>query len=172
MLYHYNGWPPVELPDSVRKIFSDSGWQVGRRVNVPESVPNQHPAHAVLAEFGGLTVGQNGAGKECAKHALAFGHVEPDRAVLRWADLLGTELIGVADIEDGHGELYVDASGRWFFASCIHNAFAFLGASLSEAMEHELLGKRSQPMLRPDQSSVMMWGEVFTSDDPRIYKYR
>jgi hypothetical protein len=125
-----------------------------------------------LAEFGGLAVGQNGRGEECAKHALSFGYVEPDRAVLRWADLLQSRLIGVAEIEDGHAELYVDASGRWFFASCIHDAFAFEGSSFAEAVESELLGRRCKPMLRPDQSSIVMWGEVFTSDDPRVYTYR
>ena len=110
--------------------------------------------------------------KECAKHTLIFGYVEPDRIVLRWADLLQSRLIGVADVEDGHAELYVDASGRWFFASSIHGAFAFEGASFAQAMERQLLGQRSQPMLRPDQSSVVMWGEVYTSDDSRVYKYR
>jgi hypothetical protein len=163
---------PTELPNSVREFFSAAGWEAGRRVAVPAPVPHEHPAYAVLAEFGGLTVGQSGAGKECAKQPLVFAYVEPDHAILKWADLLRTELIGVADVEDGHAELYVDVSGRWFLASCIHDAFAFEGASLAEAMEHLLLGKRSQPMLRPDQASVVMWGEVFKPGDPRVYKYR
>jgi SUKH-3 immunity protein len=162
----------TELPHSVRTIFAAAGWEAGRRVAVPELVPHLHPAHAVLAEFGGLTVGQNGPGRECAKHSLVFGYVEPDPIILRWDDLLQSRLIGVADIEDGHAELYVDTSGRCFFASCIHDAFAFEGASFADAMERQLLGQRSQPMLRPDQSSVVMWGEVYTSDDPRVYKYR
>ena len=163
---------PTELPQSVRGIFSAAGWKADRQVPVPAPVPHEHPAYAVLSEFGGLTVGRNGAGKECAKHKLVFGYIEPDREVLRWTDLLQSQLVGVADIEAGHGELYVDASGRWFFRSCIHDAFAFEGASLAEAMECELLGRRSQPMLRPDQSRVVMWGKVFTPDDPRIYRYR
>ena len=163
---------PIGLPNAVRTAFDAAGWKVGRRVTVPAVVPHQHPAHAVLAEFGGLVVGQNGRGEECAKHSLSFGYLEPDRAVLRWADLLQSRLIGVAEIEDGDAELYVDASGRWFFASCIHDAFAFEGASFAEAVERELLGWRCKPMLRPDQSSIVMWGEVFTSDDPTVYSYR
>jgi SUKH-3 immunity protein of toxin-antitoxin system len=145
---------------------------VGRQVPVPGLVPQDHPAHAVLAEFGGLEVGESGSGQECAKNKLAFGYVEPDRSVLRWADLLQSQLVGVAEIADGHAELYMDAFGRWFLASCIQGAFAFEGSSFAEAMEHQLLGQRSQPMLRPDQSSVVMWGEVFTPGDPRVYRYR
>jgi len=163
---------PIGLPNSVRAAFAAAGWRAGRRVTVPPVVPHQHPAHAVLAEFGGLMVGRTGHGEECPKHELLFGYVEPDSVILRWADLLQSRLIGVAEIEDGHAELYVDASGRWFFASCIHDAFAFEGASFAEAVERELLGRRCKPMLRPDQSSVVMWGEVFTSDDPRVYTYR
>lgn len=153
----------TELPNSIRTIFADAGWKPGRRITVPSVVPPQHPAHSVLAEFGGLTV---------AKNSLSFGYIEPDRTVLRWADLLQSQLIGVAEIQNGHAELYVDASGRWFFASCIHDAFAFEGVSLAEAMECELLGRRCMPMLRPDQSRVVMWGEEFRSDDPRVYRYR
>jgi hypothetical protein len=163
---------PTELPSSVRKIFGAAGWGAGRLVAVPAPVPHQHPAHAVLGEFGGLAVGQSGPGKECAKSTLVFGYIEPDRAIRRWADLLQSRLIGVADVDGLHAELYMDASGRCFFASCIHDAFAFVGASLAEAMEHLLLGQRSRPMLRPDQTSVVMWNEVFTPDDPRVYKYR
>jgi hypothetical protein len=73
---------------------------------------------------------------------------------------------------DGRAELYVDASGRWYCAGCINDAFAFEGASFADAMERQLLGRHSHPMLRPDQSSVEIWGEVFTHDDPRAYKYR
>ena len=162
----------TELPNSIRPIFAEAGWKPGRRISVCPVVPLKHPAHSVLAEFGELTVGENGSGEECAKHSLSFGYIEPDRAVLRWANLLQTQLIGVAEIENGHAELYVDASGRWFFASCIRDAFAFEGVSFAEAMERELLGRRCMPMLRPDQSRVVMWGEEFTSDDPRVYRYR
>jgi hypothetical protein len=126
---------PIGLPNSVRTAFAVAGWKDGRRVTVPALIPHQHPAHAVLAEFGGLMVGQNGRGEECAKHTLLFGYVEPDRVILRWADLLQSRLIGVADIENGHAELYVDASGRWFFGSSVHDAFAFAGASFAEAVE-------------------------------------
>jgi hypothetical protein len=162
----------TELSNSVRSIFSDAGWKPGRRVQVRAAVPKGHPAYAILAEFGGLAIGEEGRGKECATSAIAFEHQEADRSILLWAELLQSRLVGVADVSNGHAELYVDEFGRFFFASCIHDAFAFEGASFPEAMERLLLEKRSQPMLRPDQAEVVMWGEVFSSDDPRVYKYR
>jgi hypothetical protein len=38
-------------------------------------------------------------------------------------------------------------------------------------MERLLLGRRSQPMLRPDQQSVVMYGEEFTADHPGVYRF-
>ena len=135
-------------------------------------VPNNHPASSILAEFGDLTVGDGGAGQECAKSALAFMYLESDRSIAVWADLLLDQLIGIADVTNGHAELYVGSSGRYYVASAVHDAFSFAGASFGEATERLLLGRRSQPMLRPDQADVVWYGEVFAADDPRIYKYR
>ena len=89
-------------------------------------VPSNHPASAILAEFGNLTVGEGEAGQECAKSALAFKYVEPDRSIAVWADLLRDRLIGIADVDNGHAELYVDSSGRYYVASAVHDAFSFL----------------------------------------------
>src|SRR6202023_989976 len=71
---HYNGSlvnrpspnAMTELFETVRPIFVAAGWRSGRRVDVPAMVPSNHPASAILAEFGDLTVGDGGAGQECA----------------------------------------------------------------------------------------------------------
>ena len=55
--------------------------------------------------------------------------------------------------------------------SQIHDAFWFGGASFNEAIERMLLGRRSRPMLRPDQNVVQMYGEEIRADDPRVYKW-
>jgi SUKH-3 immunity protein len=161
----------MELPQTVRPIFLAAGWHSGRRAEVSVMVPGDHPASAILVDFGGLTVGDKGKGQECARSALAFQYIEPDRSIVIWADLLGEKLIGIADIDNGHAELYVDSSGRCYFASNVHDTFSFAGASFAESMERILLGHRTQPLLRPDQANVVLYGEVFTYDDPRVYKY-
>jgi hypothetical protein len=141
---------------------------------VPPSVPAGHPAAAILAEFGGLTVDPGrDAGEECATNDLAFLALWPDESITRiWGELLGTRLVGIAEVHSGHGELYVAADGRCFGRSCIHDAFYFEGASFAETVERSLLGRRSRPMLRPDQSSVTLYGVRFTADSPEVYQYR
>jgi SUKH-3 immunity protein len=162
----------TELPQTVRPIFLAAGWYPGRRADMLAMVPSNHPASAILIEFGDLIVGDLGAGQECGKANVAFKCFEPDSLISIWADLLGERLIGIAEIDNGHAELYVDGSGRYYVASYMHDAFSFAGASFAESMERLLLGRRTQPMLRPDQANVVWYGEVFTTDDPRVYKYR
>jgi len=126
-----------------------------------------------LAEFGGLSVGESGPGERCAKSDVAFQFLGFDADSIRvWSKLLSTELDGIAEVQHGHGELYLDALGRYFSASNTDEGFSFAGASFSEAMERLLLGRRPQPMLLPDQDEAEMYGEVFTADDPRIYRPR
>lgn len=161
----------TEIPSGVRPLFLAAGWRPGRRVEVDPALPAHHPAVGILAEFGGLTVGRPGVGEECATSDVAFRLLWPDASILRvWSERLQTQLVGVADLHHAHAELYVDLRGRYFWASCIDDGFCFEGASFAEAMERLLLGRRCQPMLRPGQAEVTMYGEVFTAEDPRIYK--
>jgi hypothetical protein len=163
----------VQVPDSVRARFVAAGWYPERRVAVSTAVPADHPAAAILATFGGLTVTPGcKIGEECASDDLAFGELFPDESITDvWAGLLGTRLVGVADMHHGHGELYIAADGRCFGRSCIHDAFYFEGASFAEAAERAMLGRRAQPLLRPDQSSVTLYGVRFTADSPEAYRY-
>jgi hypothetical protein len=163
----------VELPESVRPLFIAAGWYPGRRAPVSSAVPIFHPAAEILAEFGGLTVEPRGEGEECGPNDIAFRELWPDESISQvWADLLGTRLVGVADLHHGHGELYAAADGRFFGRSCVHDAFWLEGGSFSEAVERSLLGRRSRPVLRPDQSSVTLYGVQFTADSPEVYRYR
>jgi SUKH-3 immunity protein len=161
----------IDLPASIRGSFLAAGWRPGRSVAVASAVATDHPACAILAEFGGLRVGQSGCGEECAKSDVMFQPLWPDSSIRMWEELLVTQLIGVADVCHRHAELYVDHHGRFFGASVVHDAFYFHGASFEETMEL-LLGRRAQPMLRPDQDHVTLYGEVFTADQPTIYRYR
>ena len=78
-----------------------------------------------------------------------FRELWPDKWINEvWGRLLGTRLVGVADMHRAHGELYVAADGRCFGRSCIHDAFYFEGASFADAAERSMLGRRSQPLLR------------------------
>jgi len=164
----------VTIPENVLPRFLAAGWQPGRRVEVSAAVPAEHVATEILATFGGLNVTPDrDAGEECAPDDLVFGVLFPDESITRvWSDLLGTRLIGVAEVHHGHGKLYVATGGRCFGRSCVHDAFYFAGASFAEAIERALLGRRSRPVLRPDQSSITLYGIRFTADSPETYWYR
>ena len=164
----------VEVPESVRPRFVAAGWHPARRVAVSPAVPADHPAAAILTAFGGLTVTPDReSGEECAPADLAFRELWPDQSITEvWAGLLGTRLVGVADMHYAHGELFVATDGRCFGRSCIHDAFYFEGASFAEAAERSLLGRRSRPMLRPDQPSVTLYGIQYADDSLELYRYR
>jgi hypothetical protein len=163
----------IDVPESVRPRFIAAGWNPGRQAVVPAAIPAGHPAAAILAAFGGLIVTPDrDTGAECAPDDLAFRALWPDKSITEvWGRLLGTRLIGVADMHCGHGELYVAADGRCFGQSCVHDAFYFEGTSFAEAVERALLGRRVRPMLRPDQPSVTLYGVRFTADSPELYRY-
>jgi hypothetical protein len=54
----------TEIPKSVSPLFIEAGWYPGRRVVVSAAIPVNHRAAALLAEFGGLTVGRTGDGDQ------------------------------------------------------------------------------------------------------------
>lgn len=164
----------LEPPASVMPLFVAAGWMPGRRVAVAPVVPRDHPAFDVLRQVGGLRVGTVGVGWECARSDIEFK--QPDDEVLHeasaWAELLGTTLIGVAEVHNHHAALLIDSIGRCFGLSYIHDAFYFEGHVFGEAVERLLLGRPARPMLRPDQSSIMLYGEEFPRGHPAIFRYR
>ena len=159
-------------PKSVAQLFSAAGWSAGRSVAV--DVAPEHPAFGVLRQFSGLRVGTAGTGETCASSDIAFRKlaIEPDDTeIADWCRLLGTTLIGIGDVHNAHGELWLASDGRFFGRSLIHDAFYFEGATFGEAMERLLLGRRSRPLIHPSQDSVTLYGDEYTRDHPEIYAY-
>ena len=163
----------MDMPVSVRPLFTAAGWQLGRRVRVHGGVPRLHPAHDVLREVGGLHIGQSEPSIECASSDLEFRFCEADHQILStWSELLQSRLIVVAEVHNRHGWLIIDEVGRCFGASQIHDAFYFEGQTFGEAVERLLLGRRARPMLRPDQHQVDLYGVTFARGDPAIFDHR
>ena len=159
-------------PKSVAQLFAAAGWSAGRSVAV-DAAP-EHPAFGVLRQFSGLRVGTAGTGETCASSDIAFRKlaIEPDDTeIADWCRLLGTTLIGIGDVHNTHGELWLASDGRFFGRSLIHDAFYFEGATFGEAMERLLLGRRSRPLIHPSQDSVTLYGDEYTRDHPEIYAY-
>jgi hypothetical protein len=162
----------LAVPQTVRPLFLAAGWYAGRRVTVSPEIPVDHPAARILAAFGGLTVGRPQAGEDCATDDVEFGELHTDPSIAEWSQLLGTQLVGIAEVHHRHGEWYASGDGRVFGRSCIHDAFWLAGETFGEAVERSLLGRRVSPLLRPDQQSVSLYGNTFTADSPGVYRYR
>lgn len=166
----------MDFPHDIQWLFEQSGWYSGRRVRLTEDLtagyPNDHPALTVLAEFGGLTVGVTGAGEQCATSDVAFEEIhDAMEDIATWSALLETTLIGIAEVHHRHGQLFMDTRGRCYELSLIHDAFSFVGENLEVALGSLLLGRRVRPILRPDQQSVVLYGNEYNAGSPELYKY-
>jgi hypothetical protein len=156
-------------------ILTTAGWYPGRHVSVSHTIPSSHPAAAVLSELGGIeVVPLSTAGVECATSRLRFQTLtsDVDNQMRPWRTLLRIDLVGIAQVEDGNEFLYLAGDGRCFGMSGIHDAFCYEGKTIEEAVERRLLGYRVQPILRPDETSVMAYGEKVVAGDLRLYKYQ
>ncbi len=157
-------------PPSLCSLFEQAGWLPERQVPVSSRVPSNHPALAILSAFASLKVGSTGAGLECAASDIEFQDEDSHTASEeRWGQYLGSQLIFVGYQHNGHGALFIDSRGRVFGESLIHEAFWLDGEDVWIGVENVLLGRRSRPILYPSQSSVSLYGELYTRGDPRIF---
>ena len=157
-------------PPSISSLFEQAGWLPGRAVAVSTRVPSGHPARALLCSFAGLRVGVSGPGLECAASDIAFRDRDSEFDVeSRWSPCLGSQLICVGGQHNEHGELFIDSLGRVFGASLVHDAFWLEGENVWAGIENVLLGRRSRPLLHPDQDAVMLYGQRFVRGDPGIF---
>ncbi|RYC46893.1 SUKH-3 domain-containing protein [Pectobacterium zantedeschiae] len=164
----------IEIPKSVFPLFHAAGWPHVEPQSVPPFVPENHPAADILHAFGGLTVGQSGAGEECASGDIIFGgseDLQEDETLLEWQGILNTTLILIGETHHSHAALLMDSAGACYGMSFIHEAFWFEGESFEVAVECILLGRKGKPMLRPDQSSISVYGETITADHPSVHHY-
>jgi hypothetical protein len=88
--------------------------------------------------------------------------------VIAWAAALGTDMIGIAEEDDGHATLYL--SGQGFVVGCsnVHPACFLIGRTVGEALDAIGSGKRAQPMLLPFESEVTLYGVTFRQGDKEV----
>lgn len=159
--------PPAE----VVSLFETAGWYPGRNAGSNSLTSASHPAALVLASFSGLVVfPRSTEGLECGTGDMQFGEVATDESLVNdWANLLQTELIGVAECHGGNEQLLIASDGRSFGLSYIHDAFYFYGDCFSEAAKKVLMGQRAKPLLHPKQLSVKLYGKSFERGSPDLY---
>jgi hypothetical protein len=134
----------VELSQTVLEILRNAGWFEGRNVPIPlageyQPFPN---AQIVLAEFGGLHIGDCGAGVDCARSDI---EIDPNLAIHLFPELKAVErsinsrLFPLGEVHRGHGYLVIDENGRIYLLSDELSRFA---PSFARSLELLLLGKK------------------------------
>lgn len=164
----------MEFTDDVAHDLTAGGWYAARQVTSAEAHfvgQTPHPAVWALANLDGLQVGSKGAGKECARSEVTFKFIETSEYVLVWARRLNTRLVGLAEVDHGYGELYMDAHGRCFVYECVGGTLTFAGETLECALRVVLFGLRTRPMLAPGEYSVTQYGRLYQRTDPEIYHW-
>ncbi|MFC5455695.1 hypothetical protein [Prosthecobacter fluviatilis] len=129
--------------------------------DLPEWIPQDHPSRDILSKLWGQRRG-----------SIDFKLLDRcyySKEVLEWESLLKTTLVGVGEVDHGHGEFYVASDGRCFGLSCVHDAFYYYGDSFEKYRLRALLGRRARPMLRPEQTSVTLYGIDYTKESPETY---
>lgn len=154
------------VPPELERKFEKSGWQRGRQVPVDPSVALDHPAYRVLAELGGLKLMRFYGDYEVCE--VDFQYLpEKGELAAQWEDVLGIELVGMAEHHNAHGELLISTNGHVFGNSFIHPAFWHVGSTFPEAMINLMAGNHGRPMLLERETS-MHFGREYTRDDPEV----
>jgi hypothetical protein len=132
---------------AVVDLLRRAGWQEGRIVANALLAPGQFAlfprAQEVLAEFGGLHVGECGSGIDCATSDV---QIDPRLCVHLAAELksleeaLKTRLYPLGEVHRGHGYLILDELGRTYLLSDELEPFT---ATFARCLELLLLGKKA-----------------------------
>ena len=135
----------------VERLLRTAGWFPKRRVDLAPwdalaTVPF-NSAREVLAEFGGLVIGETGRGIDLAKSDVDLRPKEYNRGFVGEPDLeaeAGQRLYPVATAHRSNGDVWIDESGRVYLEGDFPDGevLRFLGSTFSEALEVLLLGKR------------------------------
>lgn len=153
------------VPDTMAKMFEAAGWFAGRQVSVSPTVPPNHPAHALLAELGGITLTRP-ASNMCSIEFLPVS--EGIASVRPWEAALHTKMVGIAEQDDGHAELYLTDKGHVVGCSLVHPACFLVGQTVAEALEAIGSGKRARPMLLPGDKEISLYGITFRQGDEGV----
>jgi hypothetical protein len=161
--------PPKEFVTA----FESAGWSHARLVVVHPEVPVDHPAHDLLACFGGLHVfPESEGGIECETSDVDFQFVEHRLQVVdEWERLLAVRLCGIALASATYEQIWLAGDGRVFATNDLTDQFSFVGAQIDDAIGNLLSGIRRRPLLPPGKIETKIYGETLLAGDPRVYEW-
>lgn len=128
----------------IRWILRCSGWCQNAKRAVPWDELPKDPfpiAEKIVEEFYGLTVGGEGAGKQCGRVTLTFDpRGATESLVAKISADLGIRVYPLGAVDRGHADLFVTLDGRiymWFEDPPI-----LVASSFDDALTRMLLGLR------------------------------
>lgn len=155
------------VPENLASRMEEAGWYPGRRVAVDSTVPRHHPAYQVIEELGGLRLMVMFDDYQVCE-AEFRPLPDKDDLVRDWEQALGTELVGIGEHHNEHGEFWMAGTGFVFGNSIIHPAFWLVGTSFAAALDNIIAVRRGRPMLLEREESAMHYGRAYTRDDPEV----
>jgi hypothetical protein len=130
----------------IEKLFTDAGWHKGRKVNVKKRVLNSFKsayinAVAVISEFGGLNVGEVGAGRELSASDICFRSEAFDfgSEIHNYWENLNTSLFAFASAHHDHILLLVEDNNDFYIFTDPDEQLYKVG-SFDETIKRVLLG--------------------------------
>ena len=135
----------MDTEEYLNKLFVDAGWHEGRVVTLSGLKELDCPAHSyavkLLSEYGNLSVGEVGSGRECAASDIRFfdrPRYEANELSSLWKAELGV-LVGVASAHRDHIMLFVGSDGNFYIFTDPDEKLYF-GGSFKEVTSKLLLG--------------------------------
>ncbi|MFK3865784.1 SUKH-3 domain-containing protein [Pseudoalteromonas rhizosphaerae] len=127
------------------KLFFDAGWYEGRYIELDELRDSDTESHLaavkILKEYGGLSVGETGPGRECAASDIEFYkrlRYEADGLCKEWGAKIG-KLVAIANAHHQHIIVLVDSQSNLYIYTD-PNEQLYYGGSFYEATAKLLLG--------------------------------
>jgi SUKH-3 immunity protein len=137
------------LPESILPFFTKAGWFEGRNSCIKSN--NQNPFVAdIFTEFGGLNVGEVGAGRDCAKSDVCFFNdanetIDEADDYKHFQKQVG-QLGLIADAQHNHMQVLVGENGQFYVFTIPDGKLYFAGEHFNAAMERLLLGIHLLPI--------------------------
>ena len=135
----------MNTEEYLNKLFVDAGWHEGRNFELEDlrniDTESHSAAVKILNEYGELSVGKTGAGRDCAASDIEFytrPRYEADGMCKEWEGKVGN-LVAIASAHHRHIMILVDSQGDLYIFTDPDERL-YYGGSFPEATAKLLLG--------------------------------
>jgi len=136
----------MDTEQYIQKLFDDSGWYKGRKAKIQNNVldlfkPAYKNALKIIKEYGGLTVGEVGPGRDLSASEICFYSKTFDLGKEYnnyWSDNINS-LFSVASSHREHMQIVVDDNNKFYIFTDPDEQLYF-GGSFQDTVNKVLLG--------------------------------